>query len=109
MPGNQNPLGRAKSAETKVVRQVAPSRTQCYISKAYKIPQNCGCDSPFFGSVLTELIYRNWGGERAPLYGLLFVMLPTLPMLEFEISLFQSSVSNDGVPQFVSTSDEKRR
>jgi len=56
MPGNQNPLDLAKSTETKVVRRGGPLETQCYIAKAYKIPQNYGCDSPFFGSISTELI-----------------------------------------------------
>ena len=64
MPGNQNPWGLTKPTETKVVIQVAPSRTQCYISKAYKIPQNCGCDSPFFGSILAELIPKLEGAAQ---------------------------------------------
>jgi len=91
MPGNQNPLDLAKSTETKVVRRVGPSETQCYISKAYKIPQNYGCDSPFFGSILTKLIPETERGMA-----LLCVMLPALPLLEFGISLFQISFPNDG-------------
>ena len=61
MPANRNPLDLAKSTETKVVRRVAPSETQCYTAKAYKIPQNYGCDSPFFGSTL-RVGTGNWAG-----------------------------------------------
>ena len=56
MPGKRHPLGFAKSTETKVVRLGADARKRCYISKVYKIPQNCGPHSPFFGSILMELM-----------------------------------------------------
>ena len=62
MPGNQNPLDLVKSIETKVVSRVGPSKTQRYIAKAYKIPQSHGCDSPFFGSILTKLILETGRG-----------------------------------------------
>src|SRR5712664_984206 len=81
MPGNQNPLDLAKSTETKVVRRVGRSETQCYIAKAYKIPQNYGCDSPFFGSILTKLI-----PETEPVT---CAMIPALPSLKVGISLFR--------------------
>jgi hypothetical protein len=56
MPGKRHPLGFAKSTETKVVRLGADTRKQCYISKVYKIPQNRGWYSPFFGSIFVELM-----------------------------------------------------
>jgi hypothetical protein len=84
MPGKRNPLVLAKSTETKVVRRVDHSRTQCYISKTYKIPQNRGQHSPFFGSILMELMPET---ERS--MALLCIRLPALPLLEFEISLFR--------------------
>src|SRR5882724_7390031 len=84
MPGNQNPLDLAKSTETKVVSRVSPSKTQCYRSKAYKIPQKFRCDSPFFGSILTELIR-----ETGRVKGFICVMIPALPLWEFGISLFR--------------------
>src|SRR5258705_2289200 len=86
MPGNQDPLGRSKSTETKVVRRVGPSKTQCYISKAYKIPQKFGCDSPFFGSILVELI-----PETEQVRAIILRDDSSAPSAEVGISLFRFS------------------
>ncbi len=93
MPANRNPLDLAKSTETKVVRRVAPSETQCYIAKAYKIPQNYGCDSPFFGSTLTELV-RETGRVQA----FTRVMISALPV-EVRNIVILIFFPNDGVWQ----------
>src|SRR6266850_1349508 len=97
MPGNQNPFRLAKSTETKVVRRVVPRGTQCYRSKTYKIPQNRGWHSPFFGSILMELMP---GAERVKAY--LCVMILALSRLEFGISLFSfpsQTMKSGGIPK----------
>src|SRR5258708_2782477 len=77
MPGNQHPLGFAKSIETKVVRLGANTRKRCYISKVYKIPQNCEHHSPFFGSILMELIPET---ERVKAFICVTILPPAPPV-----------------------------
>jgi len=97
MPGNQNPLDLAKPTETKVVRRGGPLETQCYRAKAYKIPQNYGCDSPFFGSILTKLIAETGWGKA-----FICVMILALPLLESRISLFRFPCEQCSLAAFVS-------
>ena len=84
MPGKRHPLGFAKSTETKVVRLGADTRKRCYLSEVYKIPQNRGWRSPFFGSIFMELIPET---ERVKAF--VRVTIPVAHSLEFEISLFR--------------------
>ena len=82
MPGNRNPLDPVECAETKVVRLGGDTKVRCYLSKSYKISQNRGLDSPFFGSIFLELIGETKGKP------VVYVMVPKPCVLEFGISLF---------------------